>query len=117
MRLLANENCPSDTVNALRAIGHEVTWIRTDAPGSSDVEVIALAAREGRILLTLDKDFGELAFRAHLPAGAGIVLLRVFPPVPSRVTALALQVFQAGRDFSGLFVVAEEGRLRERPLP
>lgn len=117
MRLLANENVPRDAVEALRALGHDVIWIRTDTPGVSDAQVIARAVHEGRILVTLDKDFGELAFRARLPAGSAIVLLRVFPPVPARVTALAVQVFQARDDFSGLFVVAEEGRLRERPLP
>ena len=55
MRLPANENFPRMAVEALRAEGHDVAWIRIDAPGISDEEVIARAVREDRILLTLDK--------------------------------------------------------------
>ncbi|MBK9262678.1 MAG: DUF5615 family PIN-like protein [Polyangiaceae bacterium] len=117
MRILANENFPGDAVEALRTLGHDVAWIRIDAPGSTDIQVLARATREQRLLLTLDKDFGELAFRSQLEANSGIVLLRVFPPIPARVVALATRVFQSGRDFAGLFVVAEAGRIRERPLP
>jgi predicted nuclease of predicted toxin-antitoxin system len=61
MRFLANENFPGAAIEALRAAGNDVAWIRVDAPGSSDPEVLARAAREERVLLTFDKDFGELA--------------------------------------------------------
>lgn len=40
MRFLANENFPADAVEALRATGHDVVWIRTDAPGITDPEVL-----------------------------------------------------------------------------
>ena len=117
MRVLANENIPGESIEALRAVGLDIAWIRTDAPGASDAEVLRRASQEGRILLTLDKDFGELAFRSGLPATSGIVLLRVHPPLPARVTDLALRVFDGGREFHGLLVVAEPGRLREQRLP
>lgn len=58
MRLLANENFPGPAVEALRSLGHDVAWVRTDAPGSTDPQVIQRAVREDRILITLDKDFG-----------------------------------------------------------
>ena len=74
MRFLANENFPGDAVRALRARAHDVAWIRTDNPGSSDQEVLARAMREHRVLVTFDKDFGELAWKAGLPAECGIVL-------------------------------------------
>jgi predicted nuclease of predicted toxin-antitoxin system len=61
MRFLANENFPGAAVTALEAAGHDVVWIRTAAPGAIDRDVLAWAAREERILLTFDKDFGELA--------------------------------------------------------
>ena len=47
--------------------------MRTDAPGRTDEDVLSRAADENRILLTFDKDFGELAWRAKLPASCGIV--------------------------------------------
>ncbi|WP_208738476.1 DUF5615 family PIN-like protein [Bradyrhizobium vignae] len=59
MRFLADENFPGSAVDALRASGHDVIWIRASAPGSSDREVLAQASHEQRILLTFDKDFGE----------------------------------------------------------
>ena len=77
MNFLANENFPRDAVDALRALGHDVAWVRTDAPGSTDPQVLARAVAEARILLTFDKDFGDLAFLAGLPTGCGIVLFRL----------------------------------------
>ena len=48
MRVLANENVPGEAVEALRARGHDVAWVRTDAPGSSDREMLDRAASENR---------------------------------------------------------------------
>ena len=61
MRFLANENFPGAAVTALEAAGHDVVWVRTATPGAADPDVPAWATREERILLTFDKDFGELA--------------------------------------------------------
>jgi hypothetical protein len=74
MRFLANENFPGTTVTALAAAGHDVVWMRIAAPGMSDADVLAWAARDGRILLTFDKDFGELARASALPSTCGVVL-------------------------------------------
>jgi predicted nuclease of predicted toxin-antitoxin system len=71
MRFLANENFPGKGVQELRTAGHEVFWIRTDSPGIADDVVLARAAREGLVLLTFDKDFGELAWRTRLPKICG----------------------------------------------
>ena len=77
MRFLANENFPLDAVETLRQNGHDVVWIRVESPGISDPEVLSRAQAENRILLTFDKDFGELAFRSKLPASVGIILFRI----------------------------------------
>ena len=76
MRFLANENFPLDAVEALRQNGHDVAWIRIDSPGISDPQVLSRAQSENRILLTFDKDFGELAFRSQLPAIRAIAVVR-----------------------------------------
>jgi hypothetical protein len=55
-------------VAALRAEGHDVVWVRVVSPGMRDPDVLAWAIREGRVLLTFDKDFGELAKASALPA-------------------------------------------------
>jgi predicted nuclease of predicted toxin-antitoxin system len=76
MRFLADENFPAPAAAALRAAGHDVVWVRMTAPGATDSAVLAWAAREDPILLTLDKDFGELARGSKLPRTCGVVLLR-----------------------------------------
>jgi predicted nuclease of predicted toxin-antitoxin system len=52
MRFLANENFPHEAVAALRRLGHDVGWVRTDAPGSTDRQVLERAVAEDRVLLT-----------------------------------------------------------------
>jgi predicted nuclease of predicted toxin-antitoxin system len=117
MRLLANENIPGDVVAALRQAGHEVIWVRTDAPGSSDPDVLNWAQAEDRVLVTFDKDFGELAFRFGLPASSGIVLFRVTASSSAALANLVVKAFEAQIDWTGHFVVVEQDRIRVKPLP
>ena len=89
--------------------------VRSSAPGASDNDVLAWAIAEQRILLTFDKDFGELAKASRLPKTCGIVLFRTPMPKPAEVGQLAALV--AGRtDWAGHFSVIEAGRVRMRPL-
>src|SRR5262245_59841009 len=115
MRLLANENIPGEAVDALRA--RDVAWVRTDAPGSDDREVLARAMIESRLLLTFDKDFGELAFRAGLPASCGIVLLRIPISSAAELAQAVITVLESRDDWAGHFSVLEPQRLRMTPLP
>jgi predicted nuclease of predicted toxin-antitoxin system len=117
VRILANENVPGDTVATLQEQGHDVAWIRLDAPGSSDEEVLERAAAENRLILTMDKDFGELAFRFRLPAEAGIVLLRIRANNPAALTRVAVDGLQTRDDWSGHFSVIENDRVRMTQLP
>ena len=88
MRFLADENLPGNAVAEIEAAGHDIVWVRTVAPGSKDEDILALAVREERIILTFDKDFGELAWHAGLPASSGIVLIRL--PMPRATEAGAI---------------------------
>lgn len=115
MRLLADENFPFKAVVALRQQGHDVVWVKESSPSAEDEEVLAQAVQQARALLTLDKDFGEIALRAGLPAHCGVVLFRV-APIPNRVADLAVRLLQREGDLQGVFVVVEPGRIRERPL-
>jgi predicted nuclease of predicted toxin-antitoxin system len=117
MRILANENFPGDAVTALRERGHDVAWVRSDAPGSSDAQVLARAQAEERILVTFDKDFGELAFRSRLPASSGVILFRVLMSSPSSVARIAVTALESRRDWAGHFAVVEDDRIRVVPLP
>jgi predicted nuclease of predicted toxin-antitoxin system len=85
MRFLANENFPGAAVTVLEAAGHDIVWVRIAALGTTDPDVLAWVAREERILLALDKDFGELARGSALPHTCGVVLLRTPMSRPSDV--------------------------------
>ncbi len=117
MRFLADENFLGDAVLALQQQGHDVVWIRIDAPGSSDQEVLARAQAEERIILTFDKDFGELAFRFGLPATSGIVLFRLPLLKPTSLISIVISVLVTRSEWSGLFTVVESDRIRIRLLP
>jgi len=117
MRFIANENFPLDAVEALRLAGHDVAWVREDARGSSDAQVLARAQQEGRIVVTFDKDFGELAFRSRLPAKSGVILFRISAPSSQHVAQVAVQALGSRDDWSGQFSVIEDRRIRMTPLP
>ena len=117
MRLLANENFPLDAVEALRTEGHDVAWIREDARGSQDEQMLARAQQEDRILVTFDKDFGELAFRSRLPSSSGVILFRISTPSSRYIAQVAVQALASRTDWAGHFSVVEDQRIRMTPLP
>ena len=116
MRFLANENFPGTAVAALIASGHDVVWVRNAAPGMSDPDVLAWAIRDERILLTFDKDFGELARASALPSACGVVLFRLPTPNPSDIGPLLSNLVTSRDDWAGHFSVIEPGRIRMRAL-
>lgn len=115
-RFLADENFPGHAVALLRAAGNDVVWIRTDAPGMPDRAILARALAEQRVLLTFDKDFGELAFRHNLPANCGIVLFRIPMSPPGLAVGRIVHVVASRDDWTGRYWVIEPGRIRERQL-
>src|ERR1700730_4904943 len=116
MRFLANENFPGAAVLVLQHARHDVVWVRTGAPGTSDTDVLAWAVREAWILLTFDKDFGELARASGLPDTCGLVLFRVPMPKPGDVGKRLADLITARDDWAGHFSVVEPGRIRMRAL-
>ncbi len=107
MHFLVNENFPFDAVEALRQQEDDVAWIRTESPGISDPEVLSRAQAEDRILLTFNKDFGELAFRAKLPATIGIILFRIKTPSSAIVAQKTITVIALRTNWTGHFSVIE----------
>jgi len=116
MRMLANENIPRSIVMGLRSMGHDVTWCVEDGAGASDRTVLDRAQQEKRLVVTMDKDFGELAVRCAIEAGYGVVLLRLEGRSVQVDTECALSAFLSCEEWSGQFVVIEADRVRTRPL-
>jgi predicted nuclease of predicted toxin-antitoxin system len=117
MRLCANENLPEDCIVRLRQDGHDVLWIREASPGSPDTGVLARAQQENRLLVTCDKDFGELVFKAGAQASPGVILFRIPQPSAAAVAAKVSAVLSSRTDWAGQFSVVEEFGVRMRPLP
>jgi len=117
VRILANENFPGEAVEVLRSGGHDVVWVRTDAPGSKDRVILERGESEKRLILTFDKDFGELAYRLRIPASSGIILFRISTSSPTIVAQKIKAVLESRTDWMGHFAVIEDTQIRMRPLP
>lgn len=102
MRLLADENFPKPIVEVLRADGHDVLWARTDCAGWKDGVLVHLAESEARIVLTLDRDFWQIAVQRRLPLEqSGVVLFRVHPATPQNLGPLVRAFVEANREWVG----------------
>jgi len=112
MRFLADESCDFAAVRALRASGHDVAAVAEIAGGAEDLVVIELARSQQRILLTEDKDFGQLVFAAAHRT-AGVILVRWPVMARGNLGAALVELAAAHGDaLAGAFVVVEPGRVR-----
>ena len=111
MRLLADENFPRAIVDWLRDTGHDVLWARTDCAGLKDPGLLNLAEAEARVLITLDKDFWQIALQRRAPLiQAGVVLFRIHPATAERIEPLVRAFAEAGRAWTGhISIVAADG--------
>jgi predicted nuclease of predicted toxin-antitoxin system len=115
---LADENISPTSVRRLRAAGHDVAAIGEDSPSADDSAVLARAVREGRILLTFDRDHGELIFHRRHPAPPGVVYFRLASDESGQAADWLLSWLRDDRGpLAGWFTTAEPQRTRRRPLP
>ena len=116
MRILADENCDRPMITVLREAGFDVMSVREEAPGIDDEDVFALAAHEGRILLTQDQGFGQMAEREGQKPPA-VVLLRLDALLPATRKVRALEALAARREsLIGTVTVIEPHQIRSRPF-
>lgn len=115
MKFLADANTPGLLVNALTSLGHEVFWAYT-VPRTADVELIQKAARERRVVITFDKDFGELVFKhGHSVA---VVLIRLRETSIKETVSVVMDLVESeGEKLNRLFCVVENTRIRKTALP
>ena len=77
MNLLADEGVDGPIVERLRQDGHVVLYVAEMEPGISDQEILQRANAQMSMLVTADKDFGEMIFRQGQLNAGGVVLLRL----------------------------------------
>src|SRR5579872_3690748 len=117
MKILADENIARDVVAWLRASGNDVLFAAEEHPGAADTNWANRAEQEQRVILTADKDFGELIFRDGLTSH-GIVLLRLDASTVSEILTRLQSVWSVVEaNPSGRFIVITESKVRVRPMP
>jgi predicted nuclease of predicted toxin-antitoxin system len=111
---VADENIDRQIVERLRQEGHLIWYVAEMDPGISDQDVLNLANHEHAILLTADKDFGELVYRQRL-INPGVILLRLSGLLPTAKAELVLKEIAAHmKEIRGSFVVLSHRTIRIR---
>ncbi len=116
MRFLADVNIERPVVDELERMGHNVSWVADLDRYLDDMSIFEIARKERPILLTNDKDFGEIVFRQKL-LPTGIVLFRVKGQDVTKKIRLVKKLLAAHSDkIAKHFVVVAEEKVRFIPL-
>ncbi len=113
MNLLADESVERQVVERLRQDGHKVLYVAEMEPGIADDIVLERANEKSALLITGDKDFGELVFRDKRLMANGVILLRLAGLSTARKAGIVSKAFgKHGVEFSNHFSVISPGRIR-----
>ncbi|HKP76329.1 MAG TPA: DUF5615 family PIN-like protein [Longimicrobiaceae bacterium] len=117
MHLLADENVPVPSIRLLRDAGYAVEAMIELAPGTADPDVLSHARQYGQILITFDRDFGELVYHRGSAVPPGVIYLRLSPADPEEAGRVLLNLFVVeDLQLEGRFTVVDTDRIRQRPL-
>lgn len=117
MKIYADESVDKPIVDRLRAAGHQILYVTEIHPGSPDEAVLKASADAQLVLLTADKDFGELVYRQRL-LHSGVLLIRLPGLLPEEKAELVTKIFdQHGEKLRAGFAVLSPRTLRFRRPP
>lgn len=118
MNILADESVEAPVIERLRQDGHAVTAVSAESPGITDVAVLERAVAGAFLLLTADRDFGDIILRdAHAAPHAGVVLYRLRQMTLVEKAERISEAFATSpAGFVDTFVVIERDRIRRRAL-
>ncbi|MGB3780003.1 MAG: DUF5615 family PIN-like protein [Tunicatimonas sp.] len=116
MRFIADEGVDSQIVEKLRDEGHDVYYVAEHKAGTLDEVILKIANQEDRILMTRDKDFGELVYRLK-QVHSGIILNRLYELASTtKAEIVNLVIKKHGTDLQGCFTVIQPGRIRIKKI-
>jgi predicted nuclease of predicted toxin-antitoxin system len=114
MNFLADENIEAEIVEVLRNSGYKVKYVLEMSPGVGDKEIISQANKNNSILITSDKDYGELVFRQHLVHN-GVILIRLHGMPADKKSEIVLNfVKDYGSKIPNSFSVITKSNIRIR---
>jgi predicted nuclease of predicted toxin-antitoxin system len=116
LRLVCDANIGSIIANALTAAGHDVVRATTVAPHAADTVILSLAVNDDRILITCDRDFGELVFLHGLPPPSAIIYIRFEPQNVGDIVPRLISVLDSG-GLEGHITVIDTAHNRRTPFP
>ncbi len=115
MSFLANENFPRPSTIILREKGFSIKSIQEDSPGISDEEVIKIALEFNLIILTFDRDYGELIFKYSKDNPPSVVFFREKGNTPDFAGLTLINLLEETKiSLSGAFTVVEDKSIRQR---
>ena len=116
MKFVADENIDIEIIEDLRKIRVDIISIAEDFFGISDVDVLKVANENRALLITADKDFGELVFRRG-EISEGVILLRIFGIPQKEKVKTVLEVFKDhSSEFEGSFTVIKKNKVRVKKM-
>jgi predicted nuclease of predicted toxin-antitoxin system len=117
MKFLADAHIGRGIVNYVTSLGHDILHAEVLEPRLPDSEILRLASEQERIVLTADKDFGELVFRRLFPCH-GVILLRLSAPSERERLSLFIQYWPVVEQHAvGHFIVLTDKQVRRTALP
>jgi predicted nuclease of predicted toxin-antitoxin system len=117
MRWIVDENVPRSVIRNLRELGHDVISVRESLRSATDIVVLNRAIADQGILVTQDKDFGELVFHTGAPGQYGVVLFRLTGSDLKADNDRMVAVLSGRDDWRGQFAVVTDRQIRLRALP
>ncbi len=116
MKFLVDESTGLKVAEFLRKNGHDVLFVTEAMPQSDDQTILAKAKQDKRILVTNDKDFGELVFRSG-EVSHGVILFRLSDErAANRVRVIKTVLQKYASRLANHFSVATETEIRIRPI-
>lgn len=116
-RLLADENIPAKAIEELRIADLDVLSVLERSAGITDEDVLSLAVAQGRVLVTFDRDFGELIFGQGRTPPPSVIYFRIVPSDWREVSDRVLSLLVDPESIYGSMVVVSRQGLRRRRFP
>ncbi len=113
---IADENFPYPSFEFLLSNGIDIIHVGTQFPSIADYDVIEIAVKENRLLITLDRDHGELIFTGTIDPPRGVIYFRIPRYSPTYLGEVLLDMIAEGMEFEGFFTVVTRRGTRRRAI-